>query len=219
MLLQKIGHSCILLQEAGKRLLIDPGSPAFVPSQALAKLGNVDAVLLTHAHPDHYSPDALRAVLKSSALGLRTPVFANAELAVLAAKEGFNAQHVAAGQTTRIAGFTVEAFGAPHGSMPFPVPVNLAFRINKKVLHPGDSYAVQGSVTCDVLCVPIVAPWGRMVDAVEFARQFKAQQLLPIHDAIYKPDLMSYFHQTLTTYFQTSGLQYRALTPNETLEI
>ena len=56
MRLTKFGHSAVRLEHAGTTLVLDPGSW----SQRECVEG-VDAVLITHEHPDHYAPDHLRA--------------------------------------------------------------------------------------------------------------------------------------------------------------
>ena len=45
--------SCYLVEADGFRLLLDLGNGAVGPLQAYCDLGEVDAVLLTHLHPDH----------------------------------------------------------------------------------------------------------------------------------------------------------------------
>ena len=52
------GHACVRIERDGRRLVLDPG--AFSDPAAL---DGADAVLITHAHPDHVDPAALAAVL------------------------------------------------------------------------------------------------------------------------------------------------------------
>ena len=57
-----IGHSTVLIETAGKRILTDPywgkwGNPAFsrpgTPTKSRQELSQVDAVLISHDHWDH----------------------------------------------------------------------------------------------------------------------------------------------------------------------
>ena len=56
MRITKFGHACVRVEYDGAVVVIDPG--------VWTEAGAVDgagAVLITHEHPDHYSPDNLRA--------------------------------------------------------------------------------------------------------------------------------------------------------------
>ncbi len=52
MKLTKYTHSCIKLEKDGKVLLVDPGN--FAEDAAFE---GVDAILVTHEHPDHFDVD------------------------------------------------------------------------------------------------------------------------------------------------------------------
>jgi L-ascorbate metabolism protein UlaG (beta-lactamase superfamily) len=54
--LTKYGHACVVLSKDGRRLVIDPG--AFTEDGVI---GDAEAVLVTHEHPDHLSVEALDA--------------------------------------------------------------------------------------------------------------------------------------------------------------
>lgn len=66
-----IGHSTVLIEAAGQRLLTDPyfglhGNPAYVrvqpPAQRRDELKGVDLVLISHNHFDHTDPQYLRSL-------------------------------------------------------------------------------------------------------------------------------------------------------------
>ena len=48
-----LGHACLLLEMADQRVLIDPGNFA----DDLGTVNDLDAILVTHQHPDHLDPD------------------------------------------------------------------------------------------------------------------------------------------------------------------
>src|SRR3954451_10400988 len=59
MRLQKLGHSCLLVETGDARLLIDPGTF----SSGFEQLDGLAAVLVTHQHPDHVDVARLPALL------------------------------------------------------------------------------------------------------------------------------------------------------------
>jgi hypothetical protein len=61
-----LGHNTVVVQAGGTRVIVDPlffadGAvyPASYQPLALADVGPVDAVLITHSHPDHFDPASL----------------------------------------------------------------------------------------------------------------------------------------------------------------
>jgi len=62
MLVTHIGHACLLIEAAGVRVLLDPGSF----SHGFEELSGLDAVMITHAHPDHYDAERLPALLEAN---------------------------------------------------------------------------------------------------------------------------------------------------------
>ena len=55
MRITKFGHAGVRIEHDGRAVLIDPG--VFTQEESL---DGVDAVLVTHEHPDHYDPARLR---------------------------------------------------------------------------------------------------------------------------------------------------------------
>jgi L-ascorbate metabolism protein UlaG (beta-lactamase superfamily) len=61
-----LGHNTVVVQAGDTRVIVDPlffadgpGYPASYQPLALADVGPVDAVLITHSHPDHFDPASL----------------------------------------------------------------------------------------------------------------------------------------------------------------
>ena len=59
MRLTKFGHSCLLVEEGGDRVLLDPGSF----SDGFEGLEGLTAVRVTHQHADHLDRERVRLVL------------------------------------------------------------------------------------------------------------------------------------------------------------
>ena len=229
MTIRKFLHSCILVEENGKKLLIDPGAFCFIEREITPEdIGPVDVVLITHAHPDHYYPDALKRIFALKPYALLT----NQEIGAMLPAEGLVGEVIDAGDIRQIEGFEIKAFVAEHGPIPGKIPQNLAYLVNGKVLHPGDSLAVSENPQYEVLALPITAPWLRLVDALEFARQSFAKQnvgefarrsgakkVIPIHDAIMKDFMRERIYEMVSSFLRENGIEFAALSLGQTIEI
>src|SRR4051812_48973567 len=73
MTITKYEHACMLLEEQGKQLLIDPGTF----TKSLESLPNLTAIVITHAHFDHLDRDKVTEFSKAS----KAPIFSTSEVA------------------------------------------------------------------------------------------------------------------------------------------
>jgi L-ascorbate metabolism protein UlaG (beta-lactamase superfamily) len=174
--LTKYTHACVKLEKDGKVLLVDPGS--FTEDAAFE---GVDAILVTHEHPDHLDVDRVK--------GLDAPIWTNAGVAGQLTELGERVQVVADGDVFEAAGFAVRAYGKDHAIIlpELGVPCqNVAYLIEDAVYHPGDSFTLPDRKVHTNL-VPISGPWFALPPAVEYARTVDAQQTIGIHDALLSP--------------------------------
>ncbi len=216
MIIRKFLHSCILLEDNGKKLLIDPGKFSFIENKVTVDdIGPVDAILITHSHWDHYFPEALKELLSLK----RAKIFTNKEIVELLQKEGINAEEVEDGQEVEAAGFNVKALKADHGTLPIPVPKNTAFLINNKFLHPGDSYDVKGIESCEVLFLPISAPWSTANEAMQFAEKLKPKMVIPIHEAFIKDFMIDRLYFMAETHFSKTSIKFKPLKLGEQITV
>lgn len=63
MQITKVGHCCMLIEEARSKIITDPGVWSDL---SLADLNNIDAVLITHEHSDHYNSKSIKNIIKES---------------------------------------------------------------------------------------------------------------------------------------------------------
>ena len=175
--LTKYTHSCVVLDDGGRRLLIDPG--IWTEPAALAA---VTAVLVTHDHFDHLDVDLLLAAGRAdSGFVVFAPAAVVAQLAGLAGA----AVVVEAGQHFTAAGFAVTAVGGAHAEIYDGAPgtSNLGYVIDGgTVYHPGDSLHVPDQPVRTLL-VPAAAPWLKLAEAIDFVRAVAPAAAHPIHDA------------------------------------
>ncbi len=206
MRLTKFGHSCVRVEHDGTTLLLDPG--VFTQHEAL---DGVDAVLVTHEHPDHYDPTHLRAA--------DAPVFtigAVAErIAVDAPDLGERLTVVTPEETWEVGGIGVRAVGELHAVIHPELPRfhNSGYLLtagDDTAFHPGD--ALTGpDVPVDVLLVPVSAPWMKASEGIEFARSVGAPRNLAIHDRIYSEAGLGIVDGHFARFLGMDGLDYLRL--------
>ncbi|HEY4496927.1 MAG TPA: MBL fold metallo-hydrolase [Candidatus Paceibacterota bacterium] len=216
MIIKKFLHSCLLLEKDGKKLLIDPGSFSFVEGKIKPEdIGPVDIILITHQHTDHYFPEALKKILS-----LKEPkIITSDEIGALLTGEGIKYHAIFDGDEIDIDGFNIKAINAAHGLTPTLPPHNFAYLIDGKLLHPGDSMSVSNDIKCDVLALPISAPWARMIDLLEFGAKFNASKIIPIHEKILADYWIPRAYDISRSYLEKKGKEFYPLEIGESLEI
>lgn len=185
MTIQKLGHSCLIVEEGASRLIIDPGNFVFMDSEVHAdELPQMDVVLLTHDHPDHFYPDAIAKIMSKG-----TPlILANEQTVKKIQEAGWQGDAMSVGTTRNIGAFQIRAVKCPHGLLPggLPTPENIGFLINNVLFHPGDCLQPEEPVRASVLALPIAAPWLKLEEAVKLVEMMAPQMVIPVHDGFIK---------------------------------
>ena len=178
--LRHLGHATVLIETAQVRILVDPGN--FSPDWH--DLSDLDAILVTHSHPDHIDPQWVPALLE------RNP---NARLLVQPdIPDIYNlpgAERFPAGTTTKIAEVLVEGVGGLHAVIHRDIPRigNVGMVVTEpdgvRFFHPGDCLdTVPPDV--DILALPAHGPWCAMKETIDFARAVNASRGFLIHDGL-----------------------------------
>jgi L-ascorbate metabolism protein UlaG (beta-lactamase superfamily) len=111
MKLTKLGHCCLLIETKGKRILTDPGSYTIA---AHSKLTNIDYILFTHEHADHYHLESLKDLMaKNPQVG----VYANNSVSELLAKEAIKHTQINDGDEILLGEVSITGIGHKHAEM------------------------------------------------------------------------------------------------------
>ncbi|GAA1300963.1 MBL fold metallo-hydrolase [Streptomyces sanglieri] len=176
--LTKKTHSCIRLEKDGRTLVIDPGGF----SEQDAAVG-ADAILVTHEHPDHFDEGRLRAALDADPAAEIWTLRSVADR--LAAAFPGRVHTVGNGDTFTAAGFDVQVHGELHAVIHPDIPriTNIGFLVDGSLFHPGDALTVPDHPV-DTLMLPVMAPWNKISEVIDYVREVKPRRAIDIHDAL-----------------------------------
>jgi L-ascorbate metabolism protein UlaG (beta-lactamase superfamily) len=169
--IRRLTDSCLLVTTDQDATLFDPGFHTFLEGEVdLDSIGDVTRVLVTHEHGDHVNADFVRWLIDRKK---DLVVYSNQAVADLLSG------HDIAVSIDVPDGVGVEDViheKLPNGAQ----PPNRSFSIEGLFTHPGDSH--QPTVTAPIMALPLMAPWGSLTGAVEFARRIRPEQVVMIHD-------------------------------------
>ena len=211
MRITKYGHSCVRFSSGSGDLVVDPGG------WSEPDLDGAAAVLITHEHPDHWVVDHLRSTdapiwtieAVRRAIDEVDPVVA-ARVTV-----------VRPGDELEVAGFAVRVVGEQHAVIhpELPRPDNSGYLLTadgETAYHPGDSFERPGRPV-DVFCAPACAPWAKMSELIDLARDVAAPRTLAIHDKVYAAEGLGIVDAMMTQFLEPVGSSWHRLTPGTDL--
>jgi L-ascorbate metabolism protein UlaG (beta-lactamase superfamily) len=199
-----LGHSTVLVELDGRRLLTDPvfrSSVALLRRTAaatdVASLQGVDAVLVSHAHYDHLDFPSLRL------LGNAVPVVAPAGVGRLLRSRGYDrVTELDRGEELQLGALTVRATHAEHKGRRSlfggdTASIGYLLRGSRRIYFAGDTDLFDGmeslEANLDLALLP-VAGWGPRTPrghldprrAAEAARRLAPRIAVPIHWGTYR---------------------------------
>jgi L-ascorbate metabolism protein UlaG (beta-lactamase superfamily) len=209
-----LGHSCLLVESDGARVLIDPGTF----SSGFEQLTELDAVLITHQHPDHVDVERLPQLLEANDAAL---LLAEPETAAELSRAGIEARPLHPGERHSLGGLPLHATGGRHAVIHPDLPRvgNVALLLGTSredggdglLLHPGDSYDVVPA-DVDLLALPLWAPWAKVSETVDYLRAVSPAVAVPIHEAPLQPQARN-LYLTHCTNLAPEGTVVRAMQP------
>lgn len=205
MKITKFGHCCLLIEERNVRMLIDPGMFTIAEQR---ELNNIDAVLYTHEHPDHYHLESLKHVMANNP---RAKVFCNPGVGILLSREGIPSMVIGDGQATEEKGIVIEGHGSIHAMLHSMLPSvqNTGYFISERFWYPGDAFTDPGR-SPEILALPVAGPWMKLSEAIEYALAQKPKLCFPVHDGLFNNTFLSYnsINKALTAVLEPRGIQF-----------
>lgn len=209
MRLTKYEHACVLVEDAGTRLLIDPGTY----THGFEELTGLAGILITHQHADHIDVDRFGPLVERNP---SAAVYADEGTARILRERGLHV--TTARENDRLdLGIEVTVHGVNHAVIHPDVPVipNVGYLVGGRFFHPGDAFTVP-DVPVDVLGLPTAAPWLKVAEAVDYLRDVAPRVAVPIHEALLaRPALFYGLFERLAL----DGTSVQVVPPGETIEV
>lgn len=200
------GHACLLVETGGARVLLDPGTF----SEGHTELTDLDAVLITHKHFDHFDTATVEALLKANPQASLVVEGATAADAPESLRE--RTQVVRPGDRFTVAGAEIEVVGGTHAQIHRDVDriPNVGFYFTDSgFLHPGDEFTPP-AVDVELLALPVSGPWQSLGDAVDYLRAVRPARTFPMHEAVLSRPSIYY---TYLENLKPAGTEFRVLEP------
>lgn len=211
MQITKLGHCCLVLEEAGTKIMTDPGGFTVEAQQGITGL---DAILITHEHMDHFHIESVEALLARNPGAV---VVTNEGVGKLLAAKGIAYTVVGDGQSTTVKGLKIEGHGREHAPIYGDMGrvENTGYMIAERFYFPGDNYHAPGTAV-DILALPVAGPWMRIADAVEFAKVIKPRVAFGVHDGMMQQFFRGYPEKVMQRF--VPDMEYVTLADGETRE-
>ena len=211
MKLTKYEHACLVLESNDEKVIVDPG--AF--TMPLGDLGDVVGIVITHEHPDHWTPEQLDRIL---ARNPDAKLYGPAGVALAAS--GYDIITVADGDTAEVGSFQLAFYGSRHAVIHSSIPVidNVGVLVNGSLFYPGDAFTVP-PVAVDTLAVPCSAPWLKIGEAMDYVTAVAPKRAFPTHEMTSSVIGKGMANDRLRTMTEAAGGTYYPLEPNDTLDL
>ena len=186
MKITKYPQSCVLIEIRGKRILIDPGSYVYeCTTMTPEDWKNIDVLLLTHQHSDHFDPPAVATIVKNN----HPVILTNRPVRDILKELDIESEVLLPGEVKVIHKLQFKGVASWHGPLPAGLEISgskppevIGFLIDQAVLHPGDCIYIDPEVRAKILLLP-------MCDTVTFSPHqaaafsliVKPELVIPIH--------------------------------------
>ncbi|HUB93520.1 MAG TPA: MBL fold metallo-hydrolase [Verrucomicrobiae bacterium] len=215
MKITKYGHACMVIEEQGKNLVIDPN----IYAADLPSISNVVAIVITHAHGDHYSPELVARILSDNPGAV---IYGTSEVVAVAEKNAIKVTAVEAGQSVETTSFQITFFGGRHAYIfkETPQNENVGMLVNGKFYYPGDSFDTPGDIHPEVLALPVSGPWLKIGEAMEFLAKVAPTKLcIPTHDGMLSQSGLQINERMLPAICEQSGATLQVLKSGESVDV
>lgn len=211
MKLTKYQHACLVVEKDGTTLVVDPG--AFSHDFIMPK--RVDAIIISHEHPDHFDEKLVRQILSAHP---KATVIAHESIS--GRFTNFTTVAAKVNEIYSVGSFSLQLFGGVHASISptIQTPPNFGVLIDDHFYYPGDSFVVPEAKQITELALPVSAPWLKISESIEFLTLVKPSFTFPTHDAVLSSEGKEIVDRILSATSSGLGTIYKRL-DNSTIQL
>lgn len=219
MKITKHGHACLVVEQAGRCLILDPGSyTEDVPSPQ-----NLDVIVITHAHDDHcFEPNLSRLLGANPTATLLAPaqvierLGTSEDTAISVAKKHavYHGDHYSIGE------FQLDFLGDLHQEIHRSIPLlqNTGVLVNATLYYPGDSYT-ECDLPYQILACPSSAPWLKISDVIDYLDAMRPARCFATHNALLSERGHTLQNSRIREVTERHGGEFRFLEPGDSWEL
>jgi L-ascorbate metabolism protein UlaG (beta-lactamase superfamily) len=210
MKLTKLIHACLLIEnDAGNRLVIDPGSFSELPED----LSRIVAVIATEEHGDHFG---LENVKKIVAANPDVAIFSTPAVAEQLATETIACTAIDDDETVQSHGFTLSFYPTPHAPVYQTSPcLSLPVKVDNYLFYSSDTFrTIPDHVS--VVALPASGPWYKFSESVDQAKNLSTDTFILTHDSFNSETGNKYLPTGLARFIENMP-QTHYLKPGESL--
>ncbi len=210
----KLGHCCLTIEVNGLRILTDPGMWTIAEHSAVK---NIDAILVTHDHPDHVHTDSIKIILQNNP---NAKVYANSGTGTSLTEAGISFETLEGTSKAIVKkDIELEAFDCSHEPIyvGIAMPQNTGYWIGPDLFYPGDSLTHPGKPV-NILALPVAGPWMVIGQGIDYAKKVKPKKCFPVHDGFLKPEIIELFHGLPQKMLAGEGIEFVPLKAGESAD-
>ena len=217
MKITKFPQSCLLIETKDKKILIDPGKLKY-KEEYFNIWNNVDAILITHKHPDHCNTEILEKINSNIKIYSTQEVQeANKSLKINIVKEN---------DILEVGKVKIEVVHAIHGYQPLlkgdkKINENIGFIVDdgeNRLYSTSDTICFENEYKANILCIPVTGHGLTMsaFEAALYAKEIGAVLTIPVHmDNSSFPLDFKYLEEMFNKY----EIEYEVLENDESIEV
>jgi len=201
MKITKFDHSGFLLEKDGRGLLFDPVEY----DHALPIFSNLDAIIITHLHGDHFQSEVLKRIRAGNP---NAKIFTPADNVT-----SINGATVAkSGGRMKVGVFDIVFYGGDHAEIiAGQVPCqNVGTVVDGVFANSGDTSDIP-PIMPEILLAPISAPWLKISETKAFIETVRPKVVIPTHDGLNSELGNTVCDNWVKKFCEETGAEYKAV--------